>query len=219
MSISKHVYQVGGAGFTSPGDAAIYLVIGNAGAALIDAGCGGMLDRLLKNIESCGVMPSDIRYLLLTHCHYDHTGGAAELRDRLPCQIVAHAADAVYLEAGDSEVTAASWYGARLEPFTVDHHIMTSPEDFIVGDLTITAWHMPGHSPGSVVYMMGDDGQKVCFGQDVHGPIDRRLLSNRADYRKSLLRLMEMEPDILCEGHFGVFHGKDKVKAFIGQYL
>lgn len=219
MRITKYVYQVGGAGFTSPSDAAIYLVGDNNGAALIDAGCGGMLERLLKNIENCGVMPPDIRYLFLTHCHYDHTGGAAELRDRMQCQIVAHAADAVFLEAGDNEVTAASWYGARLEPFKIDHHIMTSPEDFMVGDLTITAWHMPGHSPGSVVYMIEDDGQKVCFGQDVHGPIDRRLLSNRADYRQSLMRLMEMEPDILCEGHFGVVYGKDNVKAFIGQYL
>lgn len=35
----------------------------------------------------------------------------------------------------------------------------------------------------------------------------------------SIDRLMQMQPDILCEGHFGVIHGRDNVRAFIAQYL
>jgi glyoxylase-like metal-dependent hydrolase (beta-lactamase superfamily II) len=56
----------------------------------------------------------------LTHCHFDHTGGAERLRKDLGSKIVAHALDAVYLESGDSEVTAASWYGSRMNPLPVD---------------------------------------------------------------------------------------------------
>ncbi|HMV04920.1 MAG TPA: MBL fold metallo-hydrolase [Accumulibacter sp.] len=75
--ITPEVYQVGGAGLTHANDAAIYLVAVSGGAALIDAGCGRGSDLLLLNLEAAGVAPDEIDFLLLTHCHYDHTGGAA----------------------------------------------------------------------------------------------------------------------------------------------
>lgn len=219
MQITGNIYQVGGEGHTSPEDAAIYLITANGAAALVDAGCGRAMDRLLKNIEACGTDLGDIQLLFLTHCHFDHTGGAAALGRRLECRIVAHTAEARFLETGDNHITAASWYGSKLTPFTVDHKIRDPLESFTVGDLVIEARHMPGHSPGSVMYFMESDGLKVCFGQDVHGPLDRRMLSDPDEYEKSLMRLIEMEPDVLCEGHFGVFFGRDKVRDFVEQYL
>jgi glyoxylase-like metal-dependent hydrolase (beta-lactamase superfamily II) len=83
----------------------------------------------------------------------------------------------------------------------------------------IEAIHMPGHSPGSVVYIIESDGQKVLFGQDVHGPLDDSLKSNRVAYQMSLQNMLELKADILCEGHFGVYKGKDSVKQFISGYL
>ena len=67
--------------------------------------------------------------------------------------------------------------------------------------------------------MMESEGLKVLFGQDVHGPLHPSLLSNREDYRRSLQLLLELEADILCEGHFGVYRGKKEVAAFIQKYL
>ncbi len=49
-------------------------------AALVDAGCGRSTERLFKNIRSWGVKPEYIQYLLITHCHYDHTGGAKAVK-------------------------------------------------------------------------------------------------------------------------------------------
>jgi hypothetical protein len=59
----------------------------------------------------------------------------------------------------------------------------------------------------------------VLFGQDVHGPLNGTLRSNRGDYVKSLEYMLALEADILCEGHFGVFIGKEKVRDFIESYL
>jgi glyoxylase-like metal-dependent hydrolase (beta-lactamase superfamily II) len=219
MEIVQNLWQVGGATHTAPEDAAIYLIRLGRQAALIDAGCGHAHKQLVANISN--VLPSEVQipYLFLTHCHYDHVGGAAALRNHYACKIVAHRLDAAYLEAGDSAVTAASWYGARMIPLPVDYKIKGAEERFEIGDGSITAYHCPGHSPGSLVYMAKISDQKVLFGQDVHGPLDASLLSNRQDYINSLKFILSLEGDILCEGHFGIYRGRDDITRFIRSYL
>ena len=219
MKITSDIYQVGGEGLSNSADAAVYLVTSDGGAVLIDAATGKGEKQLLSNIKSCGVDPDSIKYLFLTHCHYDHTGGAAGIRKAAGCSIVAHSLDAKYIESGDSEVTAASWYGTYMPPLKVDVKVTGKSREFNAGGVKIVFHHTPGHSPGSSVLTTMSDGQLVLFGQDVHGPLDSRLLSNRADYRSSLEFMISLNADILCEGHFGVIKGKARVKSFIESYL
>ncbi len=219
MEILKNLWQVGGAEFTSVEDAAIYLIRFGAKAALIDAGGGSGHDNLVTNISEVLPPRTEIEYLFLTHCHYDHTGGAAAVKDQYGCRIVAHELDAAYLEDGDSTVTAATWYGSRMNPLKIDHKIKNAKETFQVGSGELTAYHCPGHSPGSVVYLAELDSKRILFGQDVHGPLDASFLSNRDDYKRSLKSMIELKADILCEGHFGIYQGKNEVSQFIRTYL
>lgn len=219
VPITDEIYQVGGPGLTAPDDAAIYLIGLPGHAALIDCGCGGATDLLLANVESAGVRPEDVELLLLTHCHFDHTGAARALRDRLGCTVVAHALDAGYIERGDDEVSAATWYGGRLQPCPVDRKLNSPREPIELGERTITAIHIPGHSPGSVAYQMPSAGRSVLFAQDVHGPLHPSLLSDAAAYQASLRRLLEADADILCEGHFGIFEGRQQVAEFIRRFV
>lgn len=219
LEITGEIGQVGGGPLTSPEDAAVYLLGSEGGAALVDSGCGFSQSQLFQNIEACGVPLDSIKFLLLTHCHFDHTGGAQAMKDRTGCKIVAHEMEARFLEEGDQRVTAAKWYGAFLKPLQVDIKLRGEHEDLWVGQKRIEALHMPGHSPGSVVYVTESEGLKVLFGQDIHGPLDASLLSNRDDYRRSLKRLLSLQADVLCEGHYGVFRGKDKVADFIKSFL
>ena len=220
FKITDEIFQVGGGGFTAPEDAASYLIKVNSHAALVDAGCGFSVDRLLENILSCHVEFDQIQYLLITHCHFDHTGGVKGLKDLLPRVIVvAHELEAPYLERGDETITAARWYGATIEPFRVDRKITGAEDDILLGDRSIKAIHVPGHSPGSMVYTLESEGRKVLFGQDVHGPLEPSLKSDRAAYKKSLKLLLSLEADILCEGHYGIITGKKEVRDFIQSYL
>lgn len=66
MKITEEVWQVGGGSLTAVEDAAIYLICFHKQAALIDAGTGKAHDRLVLNIENCGVTTSQIEYLFLT---------------------------------------------------------------------------------------------------------------------------------------------------------
>jgi glyoxylase-like metal-dependent hydrolase (beta-lactamase superfamily II) len=219
VKVTDEIYQVGGGPLTEPEDAAIYLINFDGHAALVDAGCGFSNDRLLANIRACSVRHDQIELLLITHCHFDHTGGAASLIKLLKCRTVAHRMDATFLELGDNTVTAATWYGSTLSPFVVDNKIDGPREPVSLGERTIEAIHIPGHSPGSLVYLTESEGLRVLFGQDVHGPLDASFHSNRKDYEKSLNLLLSLEADILCEGHYGIYRGKREVKKFIEQFL
>jgi glyoxylase-like metal-dependent hydrolase (beta-lactamase superfamily II) len=219
VKVTDEISQVGGGPLTEPEDAAIYLINFDGHAALVDAGCGFSSEPLLANVRACGVRPEQIELLLLTHCHFDHTGGAASLKALLHCRTVAHILDAKFLEEGDNRATAANWYGSTIEPVTIDRKIEGTRETIVLGEKGIEAIHIPGHSPGSVVYMTESQGLKVLFGQDVHGPLDPGFHSNRKDYHASLKVLLALEADILCEGHYGIYRGKREIKDFIRQFL
>ena len=87
----------------------------------------------------------------------------------------------------------------------------TAPED--------AAIHMPGHSPGSLVYQVVSEGKKVLFAQDVHGPVHPDLLSDQEAYQDSLKKMLALNADILCEGHYGIFNGKTAVREFINSFM
>lgn len=219
MEITSEIHQVGGAGFTSTEDAAVFFICVNGRAAIVDAGCGGHGARLVANIHACGLGPDQVDYLLLTHCHFDHTGGAEDLRTRFNCAVVAHERDAAALENGDSTRTAAHWYGTSMKPLAVDLKLSGKRSQLALGERQVEAIHTPGHTPGSVVYLVESDGQRVLFGQDVHGPLHDDFASDARAYRQSLARMADLGADILCEGHFGIFRGADKVREFIRSFI
>jgi glyoxylase-like metal-dependent hydrolase (beta-lactamase superfamily II) len=219
VRITDEVFQVGGPQLTAPEDAAIYLVAFEDHAALIDAGCGHANETLLQNIEAAGVTPKDIELLLITHCHFDHTGGARWLRERLGCTVAMHELDAPFLESGDNIVTAASWYGSTLAPCIVDRKLSGSTEEIRFGERIIRAIHIPGHSLGSVAYVTTSAGLKIVFAQDVHGPLHPSLFSDADDYQISLQRLIDLDADVLCEGHFGIYKGRKDIVRFIRSFM
>ena len=216
--ITSEICQVGGPGQTDQSDAAIYLVHFADSAALIDAGSGRASDRVLLNIEAAGVLPEQVKYLLLTHCHYDHTGGAAAFRQHFGWRVAIHSLEATALETGDNKLSAASWYGDHLSPCPVDVRLADG-DRIRLAEREIHVIHIPGHSPGSLAYLVESEGKRVLFAQDVHGPIHPALLSNRTDYQASLRKLQALQADILCEGHYGVFVGQANVAAFIDRFV
>ena len=219
MKIMDNLWRVAGDGLTAPEDAASYLIRFGKCAALIDAGTGKCHDRLVRNITACLPFETKVDYLFLTHCHYDHAGGAEGIRNYYGCRIIAYAHDAVFLETGDGLTTAAEWYGAMQDRIAIDQKIHAKEAEFTVGDGRIIAYFCPGHSPGSLVYTAELNGFKVLFGQDVHGPLHRDLKSDAQAYARSLEFLLSLNADILCEGHFGIFRGKESVRRFISSYL
>ena len=239
--ITSDVFQVGVSGESAPRDAAIYLIKDGNKSALIDSGSGENTETVIENIKLCGVELSDIAYIFVTHSHFDHTGGVNELREVTGAKVIIHQDDAIVLITGDEHSTGADWYGGHIDPTPVDIIVNEKKKDFALNKLTVTMYHTPGHSPGSSVFTVNSDGKLVLFGQDVHGPAEEiqqsnqgaflvvgglscggngmLMISNKAEYKKSLEFLLGLDADILCEGHYGVYYGKEKVHEFIKSFI
>lgn len=215
VKVCDRVYQVGGQDISEANDCCVYLLDGAGELALIDSGCGPGYKTIVSNIIRLGFEPADVRTLLLTHCHIDHIGAAAGFRKDYGTAIVAHRADAAAIESGDRLMTAAFMYGLRLEPLPVDRVIREDEEDVEAGDLSMKVIATPGHTPGSVSAFLDVGGVRVLFGQDIHGPFHPDFGSDIEDWRASMAKLLVLEADILCEGHFGIYSPKDAVRAYI----
>ncbi len=216
--IHDGVWAVGGDGLSHDSDASIYLVEGSAEAVLIDAGTGRGTAAVLRNIDRVGVARERVRRLVLTHCHVDHTAGVPGLRGELELELVAHARCAEILEPGGDPRAAAAWYGMTMPPIAVDRPFEGRLE-LDLGDRQLVLLPWPGHSPGSIVATLDVGGKRVLFGQDVHGPIHRTLQSDWSAWQASLRMLLELEADVLCEGHYGVIRGREQVAAFIERFI
>ena len=116
-------------------------------------------------------------------------------------------------------MTAAAWYNLRFPPIPVDIKLANEEERLLFGDQEIVFLHTPGHTPGSLSVYLDRGGTRVLFGQDIHGPFSAEFGSDPAAWRRSMEKLLALEADILCEGHFGVFQPKDNVAAYIEHYM
>ena len=218
--VTSEIFEIGVSDKSIPRDACIYLIKDGNKSALVDTSNGESTKTIIENIKLCGVELSDIAYIFVTHCHFDHAGGVNELREATGAKVVLHQNDAGILTSGDQQLTGAEWYGGYIDPTPVDIIVNEKKKDFALDKLNVTMYHTPGHSPGSSVFTVNSDEQLVLFGQDVGGPINEEVMrSNRADYNKSLEFMISLNADILCDGHYGVYFGKEEVRKTIKSYL
>src|SRR3954468_9571655 len=94
FKIIGNVYYVGTNGLAS------YLITSPQGHILVDTVMPGATSQIKGNIEKLGFKITDIKYLLNTHAHIDHTGGLAELKQASGGKLVAGDADKSLLEGG-----------------------------------------------------------------------------------------------------------------------
>ncbi len=215
--IIKDIFIVGGPDITDGRDGCIYLI--NLGELiLIDTGAGWSVDKIINNVQGLGFDCKNLSKILLTHCHIDHIGGVPEIKKRYGSKIYIHKLDAPPLENGDSILTAASWYQTTFPPTPVDVKFDAPEEILTIGGQKIICLHTPGHTPGSICIYMDKDGKRILFGQDLHGPLLEEFGSNIEDYGRSTKKLFDLDADILCEGHFGIYKTKKEVRDYILSY-
>jgi glyoxylase-like metal-dependent hydrolase (beta-lactamase superfamily II) len=217
--IISGIYLIGGPKITLPDDAAVYLIDFAGVLVLIDSGAGRSFNQLISNIELLGLNPSNISHLILTHSHIDHIGSAPLFRKQYGTKILIHELDASAVETGDSIKTAANWYGADFPPTAIDQRLKGARGILKFGTDSLSWMHTPGHTPGSISLYLDREHKRILFGQDIHGPFNKAFGSDINAWKKSMHALLTLDADILCEGHFGIYQPKDRVREYIERYL
>ncbi|MEJ2249385.1 MAG: MBL fold metallo-hydrolase [Candidatus Lokiarchaeota archaeon] len=210
----ENLYLVGSSGCE------VYLIDTESQDGLVLIDCGMSLQNI-KNISNEGLDPKEIKHCIITHCHIDHIGACNNIKKFNPkIKFYAHQLDAPPIEKkGKDEKTAASWYGVDYKPIKLDNIFKNEIEILKFGSYNFQIIHTPGHTPGSISILVKIKSKKVLFGQDIHGPFYSSFGSNLKDYQKSMQKLIDLEPDILCEGHFGIIQPKEAVKMYITNYM
>lgn len=169
---------------------------------LIDAGYPERASPIVSALGRVGLTPRDLSYSLLTHQHPDHMGGAAYLRWAWGTKVACHVSEQAALE-GRGPRTAPLWVRmlVRRPPVLVDRPLKDGET---LGPFT--AFHVPGHTPGSVAFYHAE--RKFLFtGDAVVAPGGRLTLPSRSSTFdpdraiSSLERLTHLEVRLLLPGH------------------
>jgi len=191
----------------------VYLLVDD-GLTLVDTGFFGRADRILEQIEELGYSPSDINRIIITHHHADHVGSLAALKKVTQAEIIAHPADAPYIDGslpqpGPSRPQWLSNFLPRFgwlwttEPVAVDTLVNDGDELPILGGIKIL--HTPGHTPGSICLYL--QSKRLLIAGDLLAHRFGLKLPSRAftvdidQEMQSIKRIAALEVDIICFGH------------------
>lgn len=180
---------------------------------LIDAGVGMDNEAIVREIERDGYRVEDIRYIVITHAHADHAGGVPYFAERSGAEILSTAheaevlADRELMESTMKDYIAVGFYPEKYCFEVIPSANALNDGDILeLGNLKLKILEVPGHTGGCLCIYGEIDGKKTLICGDVvffNGYIN--LISifdvNLLSYKKSLLRLDELEIDTLLPGH------------------
>lgn len=103
-------------GLIRPGFTASHLLVEDGQAAFVDVGPAATIGVLLEVLRQKQIPPENVRYVMVTHVHLDHAGGAGTLVRELPnAQVVVHPRGARHLIAPEKLIAGATTvYGAEI---------------------------------------------------------------------------------------------------------
>jgi metallo-beta-lactamase class B len=96
-------------------------------------------DEVVGGLKKLGLDPARIKYLIVSHGHFDHSGGAKFLQDTYKAHVLMSAADWDLLDRGNQN-----------QPRPKRDMVVTDGETLTLGDTTLTMYLTPGHTPGTI---------------------------------------------------------------------
>lgn len=215
-------------GFVRPRFDAAYLVVDSARAAFIDTGTNSALPRLLGALAHLGLSPAQVDWVIPTHVHLDHAGGAGALMRALPtARMAVHERGAPHMiDPGALQAGATAVYGAEvvardygdLVPVDASRVVTTRDGSSIeLGTRRLEIADTPGHARHH--HCVWDARSRRWFTGDTFGvsldehcsgagrfilPATPPVQFEPEALKRSIARLLEREPSGMCLTHYGL---------------
>jgi len=234
MSADPSIHTVD-TGFQRPGFDAAYLIVQDGRAAFVDCGTSLAVPAMLQGLSKAGLDAEAVDWLLLTHVHLDHAGGAGTLLRQLPnARVVLHprgaphmidpsrliaGATAVY---GEQEIARS--YG-RIEAVPAERVDIADDGHCVeLAGRTLRLMHTPGHAQHH--YCIWDARSRSWFTGDTFGLSYRELDSARGAFilptsspvqfdpeplKASIRRMLACQPSAMYLTHYGRVEGVERL--------
>jgi metallo-beta-lactamase class B len=226
--IAENLYYVGSQ------DLASYLIVTPAGDILINSGLVSSPPRIRASIQKLGFHMHDVKILLISHAHFDHDAGSAELLRLTGAKYMVMDADVPVVESGGQKDFA--YPEDRYPPAHVDR-VLHDGDQVRLGDAVLTARKTAGHTRGCTTWTMQAklDGKPGGDPRNVVGNVVRNVvivgswnvnpgfrLVDRpgklasypgiaADYERGFATLKALPCDIFLGAHGSYFNMLDKL--------
>ncbi|MCX5772185.1 MAG: MBL fold metallo-hydrolase [Candidatus Hydrogenedentes bacterium] len=213
--------------YQGPEHAASYLLKDRGEAAFIENNTARALPYLLQGMEEDGIRPESVRWIIITHLHFDHAGGTSALAERCPDATVLAHSRAVRHLVDPSRLVASAMrvYGEeeferlydRIRPIPAGRvRAMEDHEKVELGGHTLTFLHTRGHANHH--FCIHDSDENAVYTGDTFGVEYRKsrpsvkpfLLCSAAptdfdpdEARASVRRILALDPSRVYLTHFG----------------
>lgn len=224
--ISPHIFQI------SLGAVNAFLVE-DKGLTLIDTGLPGSMEKIFEAIRKAGKDPEQIRQVILTHLHTDHTGSAAAIKKTLNIPFYAHETDARLIEQGiagrpvklSPGIINRIVYnlfiknaGSVISSVKIEEKLKDNDLIPVAGGLQVI--HTPGHSAGHISLLAREEG--VLIAGDICAnffkPAYSTVYEDLEQGRLSILKAAGFRFDKAVFGH-GNMLKKDADKKLMKSFL
>ncbi|MFD5506509.1 MBL fold metallo-hydrolase [Streptomyces sp. NPDC127051] len=170
-----------------------FLVTDEKGAMIVDTGVAGRAPAMLRQIADAGLRPADVKLILLTHHHADHSGSALALREATGAPIAIHRDDADQLRRGGRvDLQPTSLMPRLMKVMLAKAEIPAIEPDILLGDEEDLTRHggigrsfvTPGHTAGSVCVLLPD--HSILAGDALSGGMMRARMARKPMFATDL---------------------------------
>lgn len=211
FKIVGNVYYVGSRGLAS------YLITTPKGHILINSNLESSVQQIRDSVEKLGFHFSDVKILLISHAHWDHDAGSAQIKKLTGAQYMVMEGDVPVVESGGK--ADFQYPEGRYPPAKVDR-VLHEGDEVKLGGVVLAARLTPGHTKGCTTWTLtaneaGKSYNVVIVGSPNVNPGYRLVNNSRypemaSDYEKMFRVLQQLPCDIFLGAHGGYYNMEAK---------
>jgi len=183
---------IGNVYFVGTFQSSVHLIDTGDGLILIDTGYSNALYLVIRSIYMLGFDPKDIKYIIHTHWHWDHTEGTRALVDLSGAKTL--------IGRNDEE---------RAKDYFIPDITIKDGDTLTLGNTTVTFIETPGHTKGTVSLFFETEENGKIYRVGMFGGAGANTLARgateydtcREDYRNSINRLRKEKVDVFIGNH------------------